>query len=63
MSEKKPQVRKGFKLISASSFQIVGIVNYKDRIIVATTEGVYELIDDLLVNIPLTYVEETNENP
>jgi len=63
MKRRKFPVRKGFKLIGVSPSTIVGIVNYKDRIIVAAEDGVYELIEDKLIKIPLTRVEETNENP
>ena len=56
--------RKGFKLIKQfpDSEPVVSMLNYKDRILVATSKQIYELKDgDILEQIKIKY-EEDNDN-
>jgi hypothetical protein len=46
--------REGYKLVNTlpESEACVGILNFRDRVIVATSKGVYEMIDEKLCPIP-----------
>lgn len=38
----------GFKLVAEAPFPVVAMTIFKDRVLVATTQRVYELIDGVL---------------
>jgi hypothetical protein len=49
---------KTWKQIAAATDEVVvGICNYRDRILVATSRGVYELIDGALEEIKFRVIE------
>lgn len=54
------KTRKGFKLVSTPS-PVVGMVQYKGRLIVALEDGVYELVDEKFVLIKFVDADLASE--